>query len=97
MTSREPQAWNNFLHLLGMRLGEDIGYDDFRIAIEDIYNFRLDHKSVSTRELDIIERLFDRVSRYSPFPKDRKRYPGAYIDEKQFEEAVREARRDLGI
>lgn len=45
-TTYDPGAWADLEKLLRLRLGIDISYDDFRIAVEEIYNFGLDHASV---------------------------------------------------
>lgn len=97
MPDYDPSARENLFRLLRLNLGKDISYDDFRMAVEEIYNFRLDHSSIPERELKTFERLFDAVTRYSPFAQDRASYPTVYKDEKQVDEAVERVRHELGI
>ena len=97
MPDYDPDARQKLLNLLLLRLGQDLDYDEFRIAVEEIYNFELDHSSLPEKELKIFEKLFDAVARYSPFPEDRAAYPTIYKDEKQIDEVVELTRRDLGL
>lgn len=97
MASYDPQAWDRFVQLLRLKLGVDLGYDDLRVAIEEIFNFKLDHRSVSHAELETIEQLFEIVARYSPFPEDRAAYPTIYKDEQEICAAVDRARQKLGL
>jgi hypothetical protein len=83
MSNFGPNARVQLLDLLLLRLGKDISHDEFRIEVEGIYNFQLDHRSISKPELDALERLFDVVARYSPDLSGREAYPGVYNDETQ--------------
>ncbi len=96
MPEHDPQARERLLKLINLKLGTDIGYDDFRIEYEDAFNFGLDKKTVSSHEFSAFQRLFNKVVWYSPFPKERLEVPN-YIGEAEMEAAVAEARRDLGI
>jgi hypothetical protein len=97
MSNYDPSARDELIKALCLRLGEDIGYDDFRMLVEDIYNFRLDHSLIPKHELEIFEQLFDAVARYSPFIHDREAYPTMYKDEGQIDEVVGQVRRALGL
>ncbi len=96
MQGYDPQAWERLLKIINLKLGTDIGYDDFRIEYEDAFNFGLDKKAVSSYEFSVFQRLFDKVVWYSPFPEERLKIPN-YIGEAEMEAAVAEARRDLEI
>jgi hypothetical protein len=97
MSEYDSMAKANLLKLLSLDLGKEIEYDDFRMAVEEIYNFRLDHRLLSKEELEAIEILFNAVARYSPFPHDREAYPTIYKDEGQIDAVVREVRSKLGV
>jgi hypothetical protein len=93
----DPEGKVKFLKLLKLKLGQEITYDDFREEVLRIYNFKLDHRAVAPEELDAIERLFNVVAYYSPFPHDRAEYPSVFRDEADVERAVNQARIDLGV
>ena len=86
----------DIVRLLRQRLGEDISYDDFRVAVEKLYNFRLTPESLPEDELNAIEELFDAVVWYSPFPEERAQIPH-YKDEAEVDAAVEKARRAFRI
>jgi hypothetical protein len=67
------------------------------MEVEEIYNYKLDHKSITSEELSIIKRLFDVVTRYSPFRHDREKYPTIYCDERAVDDALDSSRSALGI
>jgi hypothetical protein len=96
MPEYDPQARERLLRLIGLDLGKNIGYDEFRCEFEDAFNFGLDKASVSSDEFKIFQQLFDKVVWYSPFPHERASIP-SYIGEIEMEAAVAEARRALGI
>lgn len=84
------------VRLLRQRLGQDITYDDFRVAVEELYNFRLTPESLPENELNAIEDLFDVVAWYSPSPEERAQIPH-YKDEAEVDAAVERARRAFQI
>jgi len=90
----DPGARQKIHHLLRMELGTEIGFDQFRIAFEDLVNFQLDPGSVPTAELLILRALFDVVVWYSPFPDERAEIP-TYIGEVEMIAAVEQARHAL--
>ncbi|HEX6898271.1 MAG TPA: hypothetical protein VF789_01095 [Thermoanaerobaculia bacterium] len=96
MSQNPVSARERIYKLLRLELGKDIGYDDFRIEYEDLYNFGLDRESVTEVEFKVFERLFDRIVWYSPLPEEREKIP-SYIGEGEMDAAVAEARRDLGL
>ena len=82
--------------MLGKKLGSEISHADFRVAFEDLFNFRLERSQVSPTDFEVLKGLFDTVVWYSPFPADRESYPH-YKSEAEIEVAVERARRDLGL
>jgi hypothetical protein len=96
MSEHDPEARTRLLKLLKLRLGKDIGYDEFRIEFESAFNFGLDRTTVSEQEFKVFQRVFDTVIWYSPFPDERAMITN-YIGEAEMESIVAEARRVLGI
>lgn len=94
---RDPLAREKIHKLLRLQLGRDIGYDEFRVQFEELFNFGLSRSEVPAREFELLQRLFDTVILYSPFEHDRERYKGFYRDEKQVATVVEEVRQGLGI
>lgn len=59
MSKHDPEARTRLLKLLRLKLGKDIGYDDFRIEFESTFNFSLDRATVSEQEFQVFQRVFD--------------------------------------
>ena len=58
---------------------------------ERTWNFELKREELAPGEAEIFEALFDVVVLYSPYPEDRKSYPG-YKDEGTILRSAKEAR-----
>ena len=84
------------MRLLSLKVGTEISFKDFRIAIERLYNFQLEWADFSKEELDAVEKLFDEIVWYSPYPEERDAIP-AYKDEDDIRRALRRARQLFSI
>lgn len=58
----------------------DVDISAFVSSYEHIYNFELERSSLSEAEAKALDRLFEKVVWYSPFPEERKTIAN-YIDE----------------
>jgi len=70
----------------------DVG--TFCREFEQTCNFEIDRSKLSARERSVFAELFDKVTRYSPFPRDIDEYPG-YLGAEQIRKAVAAAQSAL--
>jgi hypothetical protein len=71
--------------------GKALTHDQFRIAVNDFYNFTLKPGDLSGEEMKALKDLFDVIIWYSPLPTERQKIPH-YRDEKDVERAWAKAR-----
>ena len=88
----DPDAREKLVRLLHGKLGDSDSFDNFRIALEELYNFRLDRRSLPPEEQGALEELFDTVAYYSPLIYERTKIP-IYRSEDDVVAAVAKARR----
>jgi hypothetical protein len=68
--------------------------ETFCREFEQTYNVEIDRSKLSARERSAFAELFDKVTRYSPFPRDIDEYPG-YLGAEQIRQAVASAQSAL--
>lgn len=94
MEQHDPSAWSHFLALLDSNPRVPAEYDHLRMSVEEVRNFSLERDSVTAEQFAILEKLFNSIIWYSPYPEERARIPN-YIGEKEVDLAIAEARRAL--
>lgn len=77
--------------LMQARPGKAFNHDQFRVAFEDFYNFRLKPEEFSEEELQALRDLFNVVVWYSPLPDERQKI-SHYRDDEDVERAWEKAR-----
>lgn len=81
----------NLEKIMRAKPGEELSHEEFRLAVEEFYNFGLQPGDLSEPELQALKALFDVVVWYSPLPSERQSI-AHYRDEEDVERAWAAAR-----
>ena len=71
-----------------------LGVDAFCAQFEQTYNLELDKSTLSQKETQTFQKLFEEVVWYSPFPEERAAIPN-YRDDVDVKQAVERAAKEL--
>jgi hypothetical protein len=77
--------------IMRVRPGKALTHDQFRMAVEDFYNFALKSGDLAGNEMKALKDLFDVIVWYSPLPAERQKMLH-YRDEEDVERAWAKAR-----
>jgi hypothetical protein len=91
-----PQGRDKLFWLMDLLMVEHHDAGTFCREFERTFNFEVDMTTLSDAERKAFSALFDKVVWYSPYPVERQVVPN-YQSGAQIREAVREARRVLGL
>ena len=86
-----PEARAKLVMLLDGLISGSLSTSEFCENYEHTWNFELKRGELEPREAEIFNAVFDIVVWYSPYPEDRKAYPG-YKNEETILRSVHEAR-----
>jgi len=59
-------------------------------AFEEVFYPDIPYDELTPHELDVLKKLGERITRFSPFEEDLKNYPKVYFSDKNINDAIKE-------